>query len=227
MFSPTIEKLIKDFSKFPTVGPRTAARFVFYLIRTPKEKIEELIKSMEELKEKIKLCPLCFKSFEPAQISEKLEAGKGEGELCPICQDPRRDKGIVCIIEKEIDLEAIEKTGKFKGFYFILGGTISGFEKKEQKKRIEERLEKLQNRIKKTKEIKEIILALNSITEAQNTTLWLKRKLEPLEIRTSPSARTLRSSVLKITQLGQGLPKGGELEYADEETLSSAFENRK
>lgn len=213
MFSPHIQKLIDIFSKFPTVGPRTAARFVFYLIKIPEEKVEELIKSIEELKAKIKICPLCFKSFEPAQIPEKLEAGKDEGEFCSICQDASRDKTLICIIEKEFDLEAIEKTGKFKGFYFILGGTISKFEKAKQKEEIEKRIDKLTKRVEKD-QIKEIILALNPTTEGQNTNLLLQRKLKNLGIK-------------KITRLGQGLPVGGELEYADEETLSSALEGRK
>ena len=214
MYSPTIQRLIELFSKFPTVGPRTAARFVFYLIGQPREKINDLIKSIEQLKNKAKRCSLCFNSFESEQEEQKL---------CPICADPRRDKTIVCIVEKEIDLEAIEKTTKFKGLYFILGSTISGFGKEEQKKRVEQRLNKLIERIKakpaseetitdKAK-IKEIILALNPTTEGQITLLWLKRKLSSLGI--------------KITQLGRGLPVGGELEYADEETLSSALESRR
>jgi len=212
MFSPTVQKLIDLFSKFPTVGPRTAARFVFYLIRAPKEKVEELIKTIEELKTKIKICPLCFNSFEPRSKEISLR-GEGEKEFCSICSDPRRDKSTICLVEKEVDLQAIEKTGKFKGLYFILGGTIGGFEKEEKKKRIEQRVEKLKERIEKEKEIKEIILALNPTTEGQSTTLWLQRKLGNLGI--------------KITQLGKGLPVGGELEYADEETLTSALESRK
>ena len=201
MYSPTIQKLIDLFSKFPTVGRRTAARFVFYLIKTPKEKVDELIESIKELKTKIKICPLCFKSFE------------GEGELCPICSDPRRDKSTVCVVEKEIDLETIERTGKYKGVYFVLGGVISGFAKEKKKEEIEKRLEKLIERIKEKSGIKEIILALNPTTEGKTTSLWLQRKLKDLGI--------------KITQLGRGLPVGGELEYADEETLSSALEGRK
>ena len=225
MYPPSIQKLIDIFSKFPTVGPRTAARFVFYLIKIPEEKVEELIKSIEELKAKIKICPLCFKSFEPDQIlptqiskklgagEEKLEAGKDEGEFCSICQDKIRDKTLICIIEKEVDLEAIEKTGKFKGLYFILGGTISRLEKPKQKEEIEKRIDKLLKRVEKD-QIEEIILALNPTTEGQNTNLLLQRKLKNLGIK-------------KITRLGQGLPVGGELEYADEETLSSALEGRK
>ena len=204
MFSPRIQKLIDIFSKFPTVGPRTAARFVFYLIGMPKEGgIEELIKSIEELKAKIKICPLCFKSFE------------SEGEFCSICQDKSRDKTLICLVEKEVDLEAVEKTGKFKGLYFILGGTISKFERVKQKEErtIEERIDKLLERAKKD-QIEEIILALNPTAEGQNTNLLLQRKLK-------------NAGIKKITRLGQGLPVGGELEYADDETLSSAIESRR
>ncbi len=204
MHPKSIQKLIDIFSKFPTVGPRTAARFVFYLVKIPKEKIKELIKAIEELKVKIKICPLCFKSF---------EAGESEGELCSICQDKIRDRSLICVIEKEVDLEAIEKTGKFKGLYFILGGTISGLERAKQKEEIEERIKKLIKRVRKER-IKEIILALNPTTEGQNTSLLLQRKLKNLGIK-------------KITQLAKGLPVGGELEYADEETLSSALESRR
>ena len=205
MFSPKIQKLIEFFSKFPTVGPRTAARFVFYLIKTPKEKVEELTKSIQELKEKIKICPFCFNSFEVDSEQE---------EICPVCSDQKRDKSTVCIVEKEIDLEAIEKIRKYKGLYLVLGGTVSGLSNKEVKKGIEERVDKLIKRIKEPdSKIKEIILALNPTMEGENTTLWLQRKLKELN--------------KKITQLGQGLPKGGELEYADEETLSSALESRR
>lgn len=200
MYSERIQKLIDLFAKFPTVGPRTAQRFVFYLLRIPREKTDELIETIKELKEKIKSCPLCFNSFE------------GERELCPICSDPTRNKSLICLLEKESDLEAVEETKKFKGLYFILGGLILKSEK--QKEEIEKRLEKLIERIKeKEPEIKEIIIALNPTTEGENTTLWLERKLKDL----GP----------KITRLARGLPKGGELEYADEETLASALESRK
>ncbi len=209
MYPPKIQKLIELFSKFPTVGPRTAARFVFYLLRVPKEKVEEIAKSIIELKEKTKVCPLCFNVFEP-----KFEVQSEEAEVCPICSDPKRDKSLICIVEKETDLEAIEKIKRYKGLYFVLGGVVSNLSKTEIKKEIENRVEKLIDRIKKPdSEIKEIILALNPTPEAESTVLWLQRRLKGLNV--------------KISQLGRGLPVGGELEYADEETLSFAFENRK
>jgi len=113
MYPPSIQKLIDLFSKFPTVGPRTAARFVFYLMKISKEEIEELINSISNLKKTVKICSFCFNPFE------------GEGELCKICADSSRDRALLCIIEKETDLIPLEKTKKFNGLYFILGGTAS------------------------------------------------------------------------------------------------------
>ena len=198
MYPPSIQKLIDLFSKFPTVGPRTAARFVFYLMRAKKEEVEALLNSISNLKKTVKICSFCFNPFE------------GEGELCPICSDPRRDKSLLCIVSNETDLSAIEKTKKYNGFYFILGGTISALKKADIKKL---RIKELEERIKNRSEIKEIIIALNPTTEGEATALYLERILKPFG--------------KKITRLGRGLPVGAELEYADEETLSSALEGRR
>lgn len=200
--SPLIQKLIEKFSKFPTIGPRTAARFVFYLIKLPKEEMEELIKSISELREKVKLCSFCFKPFEPSTE---------DPELCEICSNPSRDKSLLGVVEKETDLETIEKTKKYQGLYFILGGTVSKLKKTDIKNL---RTEELLERAKKP-EIKEIIIAVNSTPEGEATALYLERLLKNL-----PAGR-------RITRLGRGLPVGGELEYADPETLSSALEGRK
>ncbi len=197
MYPSSIQKLIDLFSKFPTVGPRTAARFVFYLLGLKKEGVEELTSAISKLKEKVKLCRACFKSFE------------GEGELCEICQNAGRDKSLLCVVEKESDLVSLEKTKKYKGLYFILGGNVSALKKENIKKL---RTAELSVRAEKP-EVKEIIIALNPTTEGEATTLYLERFLKFLE--------------KKITRLGRGLPVGGELEYADEETLSSALERRK
>jgi len=197
MHSPLIEKLIKIFSKFPTVGPRTASRFVFYLLKLPKEEIESLVSAISSLKDNVKVCNSCFNPFE------------GEGELCEICQNPGRDKSLVCIVEKETDLNTIEKINKYKGLYFILGGTLSSLKKDDIKKiKTEELLKRV-----KDPQVKEIIIATNSTTEGEATSFYLER--------------ALKASGKKITRLGRGLPKGSELEYADDETLSSAFESRK
>ncbi len=197
MYPKSIQKLIDLFSKFPTVGPRTAARFVFYLLKLQKEEIENLTSSITNLKEKVKLCKLCFYPFED------------EGELCEICRNPNRDKSLLCVVEKEPDLLTIEKIKKYIGLYFILGGTVSALKKADIKNlRTKQLLERAKN-----PEIKEIIIATNSTTEGEATALYLERLLKPLN--------------KKITRLGRGLPVGAELEYADEETLSSALESRR
>lgn len=200
MYSPSIQKLIDLFSKFPTVGPRTAARFVFYLMGVKKEGVNELLNSIIELKKNIKTCPFCFKPFE----------SKGESNFCEICSNRARDTSLLCIIANEIDLNTIEKIKKYNGRYFILGGTISKIKKSDNEKT---RIEKLKERVQKHQEIKEIILAINPTSEGESTTLYLERLLKPFG--------------RKISRLGRGLPVGAELEYADEETLSSALEGRK
>ena len=198
MYPKSIQKLVELFSKFPTVGPRTASRFVFYLIKLNQEKFDELLNSITDLRKVIKICSSCFNPFEASDDSN----------LCPICKDISRDKTLLCIIEKEIDLISIEKTKNYKGLYFILGGTINLKKNDNSKIRIEE----LKQRIKNDN-FQEIIIATNPTTEGEATALFIKKELKPLNI--------------KITRLGRGLPVGGELEYADEETLSSAFEGRK
>lgn len=207
MHPSSIKKLIDLFSKFPTVGPRTASRFIYYLIHLPKKDFEELVKALNNLKENIKVCSFCFNSFEPS---------KKEDALCPICQNKSRDKSLLCIVEKETDLISIENTKKYKGYYFILGGTVSNLKKEDiEKIRIEElkeRIEKPENFGLKV-DFKEVIVATNPTTEGETTALLLERKLKDKNI--------------KITRLGRGLPTGGELEYADEQTLEDAFEGRK
>jgi len=205
VYPPSIQQLIEKFSRFPTVGPRTAARFVFYLIKIPQKEIEELISSLSSLKEKIRICNFCFSPFE------------GTESLCPICRDHSRDRSLICIVEKEIDLIALEKIKKYQGLYFILGGTVSTLKKEDIKKlRIQELEERIKNPEKfgiSEAEFREIIIATNPTSEGEATALYLERLLKPIN--------------KKISRLGRGLPVGGELEYADEETLSSALESRR
>ncbi|MFH1656436.1 MAG: recombination mediator RecR [Candidatus Nealsonbacteria bacterium] len=203
MSSPIIQKLTNLFSKFPTIGSRTANRFVFYLIRLPQNEFNEFIETLKQLKQSIKICSFCFNHFETTNEQERF---------CPICQNGSRDKNLLCVIEKEQDLISIEKTNKYKGFYFILGGTISSFKEEDIKKL---RINELEQRLKNSN-FQEIIIATNPTIDGEATALYLIRKL-----------KNILSPEIKITQLAKGLPIGGELEYADEETLENAFSGRK
>jgi recombination protein RecR len=203
----SINKLIKIFRDFPTVGGRTAGRFVYYLMKLPRERIDELIEAILEVKNKIKLCELCFNPF------EEITGRPTSAGLCLICQNTTRDKNLLCIVEKESDLLSLENTKKFNGLYFILGGTIGTMRKEE----IDQlRIEQLKKRISQNK-FSEIIIALNPTPEGRTTSVLVEQIIK--EIAQSP--------VPKITHLARGIPVGGELEYADEETLESALEDRK
>jgi len=204
-----IQKLIDEFSKFPSVGPRTASRFVFFLLKRNSTDNKRLIGAIRNLKKEIKTCSFCFNPF---------DATKDENEnLCEICRKPNRDKTKLCVVEKEADLLSIEETNEYKGIYFILGGTVPSI-KTDKGNRIRDR--ELTKRIKnpekfgfKSASFEEIIIATNPTTEGEATALHLEKILKDLDI--------------KITRLGRGMPTGGELEYADRETLSSALKSRK
>lgn len=204
----SIKRLTELFNKFPTVGQRAAGRFVMYLVNQPKEQVDELVAALQALKNNIKLCAFCFQPY---------EALAKEG-LCQICLDPSRNKQMLCIVEKESDLNSIENTKRYKGLYFILGGVATFRKNTGEHLRIKE----LQDRVNKNS-FSEIIVALNPTPEGKSTSVLVERalkELQPLLIRENKQSP-------KITHLAQGLPVGGELEYADEETLESAFEGRK
>ena len=197
----TQQKLVEIFKKFPTVGSRTAGRFVYYLMKLPKAQINELLFAITELKNKIKLCQMCFNPFE------------NEGLFCPICANSSRNKSLLCIVEKETDLFSLESTGKFNGLYFILGGTVGTMRKEE----IDQlRIEELKKRISGNT-FTEIIVALNPTPEGRTTSVVVENTIK--EVFPAPT--------FKITHLAKGIPIGGELEYADEETLQNALEGRK
>jgi len=197
----SIKKLTDLFAEFPTVGKRTASRFVFHLIRQPKEKIDELTAAIDILKKNVKLCVLCFNPHENAD------------NLCLICQNPARNKKIICIVKKEADLLSIENTKKYQGLYFIMGG-VTEFPKNTD----DIRLDKLKERIGQSN-LEEIIIALNPTPEGKATSVLIEQTIKQLSVASPQS--------FKITYLARGLPFGGELEYADQETLGSAFEGRK
>ncbi|MBU3896216.1 recombination mediator RecR [Patescibacteria group bacterium] len=195
-----IQRLIALFTKFPTVGPRTASRFVYYLIKH-KPRIDELIEAIKEIKE-MKYCRFCFNPIE-------------EGDLCSICRNHDRDKSLICVVGKETDLATIENTKTYKGLYFILGGNVSILRKNIEEIRLKELEERLADphRFGVKSSFKEVILATNPTPEGKATADLV--------------IKAIKEKPLKITHLGLGLPIGAELEYADEETLENAFKSRR
>jgi len=202
----SINKLINIFKEFPTVGSRTAGRFVYYLLKLPKENIDELISAIQDLKKNVKLCELCFNPFEPG-------GSPTPPELCGICADARRNKNLLCIVEKEADLLSLESTKKFNGLYFILGGTVATMRKEDLSQL---RIEQLKKRLSGNN-FSEIIVALNPTPEGRATSVLVENTIKEI----------FPAFTFKITHLARGIPVGGELEYADEETLESALEGRK
>lgn len=200
MLPEPIKKFVDKFSKLQSIGPRQATRLAFYMISEGKKEIDETIASLENLK-KMSVCENCFFVFLPEN---------GE-KLCEICRDKKRDQKIICLIEKETDLISLEKTRKFHGRYFVVGAlSKNGILNTEQK----QRLNKLKINIKKELggKAEEIIIATNPTTYGDFNAAML--------------AKELKDYAEKITRLGRGIPTGGEIEFADEETLGSALERR-
>lgn len=197
MLPKSIQHLIDEFAKLPSVGPRQAARFVFYLLNEPKEEIERFAKKLFILN-KINYCNFCNRAIEH----------KG---LCEICKDTHRNRTTICVVEKDTDIESIEHTKRYNGIYYVIGTEDKNIQLK--------RLKDLVLRIKKSeKELNEIIIATDATTEGETIALYAARQLEELK-KTYPE--------LKITRLGRGLSTGSELEYMDEDTLANALLGRK
>jgi len=197
MLPPLFKKIINFFNKFPEIGSRQAIRFFFWLLKQNQEEKLEFLENLKALLENTKFCKSCF--------FPSLE------ELCPVCSDPKRLNEIIMIVARETDVLSLETARIFKGKYFVLGGLILPFE---EKNLIKERLKKLEERLKKEKEIKEIIIGLPFTREAEPTLKYLENLLKKYD-------------KIKITKLAKGIPVGGEIEFTDPETLKSALEQRK
>jgi len=188
-YSETIEKLISEFSKLPGIGQKTAERFVFYLLKQPKEELEKLNLALKNLEKNIKICSIC-QNF-------------SETDPCPICSSKSRDKSIICVVAEPQDLLAIEKTGEYKGTYHVLHGVINLPEGiTPNRLKINELLE----RVKKNR-IKEIILALNPDIEGESTALHIKKLLSPFNLKITKLARGLA--------MGSELEYADEITLAD------------
>jgi len=197
MYPEAIKHFIDAFSKLPSIGPRQATRLAFHLVNSGKANIEEISKAVGNLKN-IKICSECFFIH------------SNSDNLCDICRDKNRKNTIVMIIEKETDLISIERTKKYSGKYLLLGElTKSGVLESSQKLR----LSSLKNLIKKRGgQIDEIIIGINPTTYGDLNAMLISKELQGL--------------AKKITRLGRGIPTGGEIEFADEDTLSQALERR-
>jgi recombination protein RecR len=201
-----IQNFIKIFSQIPGIGPRQAMRLVFWLLHQPQTKQTEFSNAFTNLSAKIKLCLNCFLPFEQRE----------KETLCEICRNPQRDHLIICVVEKETDLISIEKTNKYKGVYHILGELLSDIdENKKREINIIPLVERIKESFKNKKPIKEIILALSPTSEGNLTIYYLEKTIKDLKLN------------IKITKLARGLPHGGEVEFADSETLINALEGRK
>ncbi len=212
----SLRRLKELFAHFPGIGPRQARRFVYYLLNKSPTAIREFTQLIEEVKKATSECSRCHRFFMPNSKFQTNQPEISKNLICSICADPNRDQTELMVIARDSDFESIEKSGFYKGLYFILGGTIPILDK-EPEKRI--RLEKLLKCVSDSAAIKEIILSLNTTPDGEHTTDIVKDALTKII-----SANPLTST--KISILGRGLSTGAELEYADSETIKSALQNR-
>lgn len=194
-YTDSINKLLDSLIKLPGIGRRSAERIVHYILSAPKFEIKVLSELIHKVKERVRFCRICN------NLSEE--------ELCKICQDIRRQKDVVCIVENPSDVMAVEKAGNFKGVYHVLLGSIAPLEGKGPS---DLKIEGLLERIKQNN-IKEIIIATDADTEGETTALYLTKIIKP--------------SGVKITRIGMGIPMGSNLEYADPTTLLRSLESRR
>ncbi|HEC33462.1 MAG TPA: recombination protein RecR [Chloroflexi bacterium] len=191
---PSVTRLIETLSELPGIGPKTASRLTYFLLRGESELPLRLAELLRDLKERTRLCSVCY------NITEQ--------DPCPICGDPTRDRSTICVVEEPLDVLALEKTQQYRGLYHVLHGALAPMEGIfAENLRIAELLRRVREGA-----VQEIILATNPTGEGDYTAAYLLSKLRPLGVR--------------ITRLGRGLPVGGDLEYADQVTLTNALEGR-
>jgi len=193
-FAAPLENLIEKLCGLPGIGPKSAQRMAFYLLSIPRDDAVEIARAIVEVKDKVRFCTVCF------NISE--------GELCSVCTDTRRDESLICVVEEPRDVIAIERSGRFRGMYHVLGGAISPIDGVGPE---ELRFRELIGRLRDGK-ITELIAATNPNAEGEATALYMAQLVKPIGIR--------------VTRLARGLPVGGDLEYADEVTLGRALDGR-
>ncbi|GMK42446.1 recombination protein RecR [Paenibacillus sp. CCS19] len=190
-----IAKLIDAFTRLPGIGPKTAARLAFHVLRMQEDDVIDFAKALVSVKRNLSYCSVC------CNITDT--------DPCRICQDNTRDRSVICVVQESKDLVAMERTKEFEGYYHVLQGAISPMEGiGPDQIRVAELLQRLSD-----ERVQELILATNPNIEGEATAMYLSRLVKPFGIR--------------VTRIAHGLPVGGDLEYADEVTLSKALEGRR
>jgi len=192
---PAVGRLVEALQRLPGIGPKTAQRLTYHLLKQPAEQVRDLADALTELKTRVLNCSRCF--------------NVAESDPCRICADPARDPGLLCVVEEPNDLVALERTGEYRGRYHVLLGALSpldGIGPDELK--VRELLARLE-----ADPVREVILATNPNVEGDATAIYLAKLLRPLG--------------MSVTRIARGLPVGGDLEYADEVTLTRALEGRR
>lgn len=194
----SLQNLINEFSKLPGIGPKSASRLAFYLLKQPIAELDIFAKTISELQKNIIYCSTCY--------------NMADANPCKICTNPRRNSNFICVVEDPLDVVAMGQIENFDGVYHVLGGVISPLDGiGPDNLKIKELLE----RVSKSRSPKEIIVATNPSLEGEATAMYIAKQLKDPKF-----------SHVKITRIGRGLPMGADLEYADEYTLSKALEGR-
>jgi len=197
-YAPPVQRLVGELSKLPGIGNRTAQRLAFHILRASGEDAAALADSIREVKEKIGLCEVCFNLTDETR--------------CRICQDTRRDHGVICVVEEPSDVIPMERTHEYQGVYHVLGGALSPIEGIDPE---DLKIAELLARVGGEQSVREVVLATNPTTTGEATALHIAEELRS------------RAPGLTVTRLASGLPVGSDLEYADEVTLGKAFAGRR
>ena len=194
-FPVALERLTEQFAKLPGIGGKTAQRLAFHLLSMQPEEAQEFADAIVQAKKTVHLCPVC------QNLTDK--------DICPICDDDSRDRGVICVVAEPKDVIAMERAREFSGLYHVLHGVISPLNHMGPD---DIRIKELLARVAKG-DVREIIMATNPDTEGEATAMYISRLLRPMEVR--------------VTRLAYGIPVGSQLEYADEVTLLRALEGRR
>jgi recombination protein RecR len=200
LYAGPIQDLIDQLARLPGIGPKSAQRVAFYLLKAAPDEAKKLAHAIVEAKDKVRFCDRCF------NVSDQ--------DLCEYCRDPRRDQTILCVVQEAPDIVAIERTREYRGLYHVLQGAISPIEGiGPEDLRVAELLERLKTPSDGRPPVGEVIVATNPNVEGDATAMYLARLLTPVGVA--------------VTRLASGMPVGGDLEYADEVTLGRALEGRR